>query len=376
MPRATRRISLGVLLLSLLSWPNAALRAENALMMPLAHRSLLLDIARVEERLVAVGDRGHVLVSDDPDDGWQQARVPTRQMLTAVHFHDAKRGWAVGHDGLILVTNDGGMDWSRQYDGLALQAGYNRGRLETLTERRIELERSLAEAEDPASRSDLLAMLEELLLDIEDAEYALEAPLQTPPLMDVWFRDALHGYAVGAFGTLLVTDDGGANWRHAGDNLDNPQQLHLYGLTGDDEGGVWIAGEGGLLFKTRDAGETWTLLPSPYQGTFFGISRAPDSGRLMAFGLRGNAFYSDDGGDSWQRSNTATDRSIAGGTWLNDRYVVLVGSVGTLLVSRDGGENFTERSLSNRLNLSAVALHTGRLVTVGQGGVHQPGTIE
>ena len=76
------------------------------------------------------------------------------------------------------------------------------------------------------------------------------------------------------------------------------------------------------------------------------------------------------------RSNTNTDRSIAGGRWLNDRYVVLVGNVGSLLVSRDGGENFTDRSLPSRLNLSAVATQRGRLFAVGQGGVYQAGPIE
>jgi photosystem II stability/assembly factor-like uncharacterized protein len=344
--------------------------------MPLAHRSLLLDIAAVGERLVAVGERGHILVSDAPESGWQQAQVPTRQMLTAVHFADARRGWAVGHDGLVLVTSNGGMDWSRQYDGLALQASYNRGKLQRLNDRRIALEKSLAAAENPGERAGIMSALEELELDIEDAEYAIEAPLQTPPLLDIWFRDALHGYAVGAFGTLLVTDDGGVTWLRAGERLDNPQKMHLNGVAGDEQGGVWIAAETGLLFRSRDGGETWVSLDSPYEGTFFGIARAPDSGRLIAYGLRGNAFYSDDGGDSWRRSSTETDRSIAGGSWLNDRFVVLVGNVGSLLVSRDGGQSFTDRSLPSRLNLSAVAAQHGRLFAVGQGGVYQAGTVK
>ena len=156
----------------------------------------------------------------------------------------------------------------------------------------------------------------------------------------------------------------------------NPQQLHLNGIVGDSEGSVWIAGESGLLFRSLDGGGSWTSLDSPYQGTFFGIARAPDSGRLIAYGLRGNAFYSDDAGDSWHRSNTGTDRSIAGGTWLNDRFLVLVGSVGSLRISRDGGQSFSDHSLENRLNLSAVAMQRGRLIAVGQGGIHQPGTIE
>jgi len=374
MPRAISRAGVRIVLLSLLSWSISATYAEDALLMPLADRSLLLDIVAVDDRLVAVGERGHILVSTDT--GWEQSRVPTRQMLTAVHFVDARRGWAVGHDGLILMTSNGGLEWSRQYDGLALQTAYNRSQLQSLNGRRKTLEQNVAGAESAEDRARLLTALEVLQLDIEDAEYALAEPPQTPPLLDVWFRDALCGYAVGAFGTLLITDDGGVSWIRAGDRLENDQQMHLNGVVGDGLGSVWIAAESGLLFRSQDGGVSWVMLDSPYQGTFFGIARAPESGRLIVYGLRGNAFYSDDSGDSWQRSNTPTDRSIAGGRWLNDRFVVLVGNVGSLLISRDGGVNFSDRSLPGRLNLSAVAMRRGHLIVVGQGGIYQPESIE
>ena len=88
-----------LLLLFLLYMP---VLADDALVMPLAPQSLLLDVQYNGGRLVAVGERGHILLSDDLVDHWRQARSPTRQMLTAVHFPGPQRGWAVGHDGLIL----------------------------------------------------------------------------------------------------------------------------------------------------------------------------------------------------------------------------------------------------------------------------------
>src|SRR5690606_23612359 len=70
---------------------------------PLAVTSLLLDVTHAGKRLVAVGDRGHILFSEDAGRNWVQARVPSRQLLTAVYFVDDKHGWAVGHDAQILA---------------------------------------------------------------------------------------------------------------------------------------------------------------------------------------------------------------------------------------------------------------------------------
>jgi len=76
--------------------------AERA---PLASRSLLLAIAPAGQRLVAVGERGHILLSDDQGQTWSQAEsVPTRSLLTGVCFGNDGQGVAVGHDEVILTT--------------------------------------------------------------------------------------------------------------------------------------------------------------------------------------------------------------------------------------------------------------------------------
>ena len=68
----------------------------------LAQRSPLLDLARAGSRLVAVGQRGHILYSDDEGGRWQQARVPVSSDLNAVTFPTPEQGWAVGGDGVVL----------------------------------------------------------------------------------------------------------------------------------------------------------------------------------------------------------------------------------------------------------------------------------
>ena len=83
---------------------------------PLAARSLLLGVANAGDKIVAVGDHGDVVVSRDHGVTWSQSITPTRAMLTAVCFPDALHGWAVGHDGVILATTDGGLTWRHQDD--------------------------------------------------------------------------------------------------------------------------------------------------------------------------------------------------------------------------------------------------------------------
>ena len=73
--------------------------ADYALQLPGAEHSMLLDIAAAGERLVAVGERGHILVSEERGESWRQVEVPTTAMLTRVFFFDETLGWAVGHDG-------------------------------------------------------------------------------------------------------------------------------------------------------------------------------------------------------------------------------------------------------------------------------------
>ncbi len=344
---------------------------DAAIPSPRASEALLLDIVRVGEKLVAVGDYGHILYSETVGQDWQQAEVPTRRMLTAVHFATPERGWAVGHDGLILGTVDGGRRWTILRNGLDDQAAINAGAVTAARSALADAQEALLQADSRASRQAIQASLEEYEYELEIALERVAEPVHAPPLFDVYFTDKLRGVAIGAFNTLLRTEDGGVTWTPLGNALDNPDEYHLNAITGDEAGNLWIAAEGGLLFRSRDGGGQWESLPSPYHGSWFGIVRAPDTGRLVVFGLRGHAYRSDDSGDSWQPINVPTDRTLAGGAFLNDRFLLLAGGVGTMLVSRDGAQTLTAVQSGTRLSLSAVATRDDEAFLVGQGGVHR-----
>src|SRR5688572_25730862 len=77
----------------------------------------LSAIARAGNRLVSVGVRGLIVMSDDEGKSWRQAASPVSSDLVAVRFVTPSRGWASGHDGVILSTEDGGNRWVKQLDG-------------------------------------------------------------------------------------------------------------------------------------------------------------------------------------------------------------------------------------------------------------------
>jgi photosystem II stability/assembly factor-like uncharacterized protein len=339
---------------------GAAPEPRAAQLMPRAAQSLLIDIARAGERLVAVGERGHVLYSDDSGQRWTQAPVPVSVMLTAVWFLDAQHGWAVGHDGMIIATDDGGASWRLQRDGLAEQQARDRAALE-------QARRDLAAREGSGADA---AALEEARVALEEAEDSASQPAYAPPLMDVWFADADNGIAVGAYGSYLRTSDGGRSWIQDEARIDNPDELHYYAIASGGVGRLLIVGESGSMFRSRDGGASWETLSHAYEGTLFGALAFTPGDVVCAFGLQGTVLVSPDFGDTWRRLDSPTESVLAGGTIAQGGEALIVGNVGTMLAARLATGELQDRSRATlRDNLAGVIqAPDGSLVVIGQGG--------
>ncbi len=281
----------------------------------LATTSPLFAITRAGARLVAVGQRGHVLLSDDDGASWRQAAVPVSVDLTAVHFADAKNGWAVGHDGVILHSGDGGARWSLQLDGRQAAQRIVDAYTPRAGSGNAELDAVLTEAKR------MLAQGPDL------------------PWLDVWFDDERNGFVVGAFNLVFATNDGGATWAPASDRVDNPKGYHLYALRGSSPGGgLYAVGELGLVLRLDRTSKRFVAVPTPYKGTFFGVLARGDL--ILAYGLRGNAWRSLDGGRTWQKTETDVDTGLTGGAVFDDGRILLVSQGGQLLLSRDNAGHF------------------------------------
>ena len=330
-----------------------------------AHQSLLLDVTDRGEALVSVGAYGHVIVSTDNGYTWTQGRVPVTTTLTSVDFADEQNGWAVGHDGVILNTKDGGASWMKQFDGFKANEAM-------LTSARTNLTNAEERSEDiQETGSDMeveqaMAALENAEFAFQDAEYDLETG-STKPFLDVYFWSSKEGIAVGAYGMAFQTIDGGNEWFEISSRLPNPNRLHLNTITRVGERSLTIVGEMGLMLRSDDLGDTWVGQSAPYDGSLFGLLDEGDT--QILFALRGHMYRSDDDGITWRALNTGSEQTLLGG-FSSDRGAMLVGnggSVVTLNAQLAGAESTT---IAGRKGAAAVIRsEAGHFVIAGDAGI-------
>lgn len=298
--------------------PAVPVKARPAEIVPLASRSLLLGLTNTGKHLIAVGDRGTIVASNDSVN-WAQVAVPVRATLTSVEFVDENNGWAVGHDAVILHSKDAGKTWA-----------------------------------------------------LQNFQPELEKPF-----FDVLFSDASNGMAIGAYGLFMVTSDGGASWSE----LDAPpireEELHLNAITRLKSGDYFVVGETGMLGVSVD-GKTWERLTAPYEGSLYGAIPRGDKGALI-YGLRGNVYTTDDvRSNQWTKVEMGTVASFFGATELPSGDVAMVGLAGEIAILSASGQVRNTKiqamaGVTGSGTLSAAIPWQNGVLAVGELGVSRVG---
>lgn len=276
-----------------------------ALMTDEARKSITIGLASAGPRLVGVGERGVILVSDDHGSSWRQVPSPVSITLTAVDFVNRKLGWAVGHAGVILHTKDGGETWVKQFDGVRAA--------EAIAERVSEATAGMSEDEARSLR--------------DYADYMVQDG-PDKPFLDVLFETEDSGVVIGAFGLAFRTRDGGETWEPWFERIDNPEMLHLYKLSTNGKG-LAIVGERGLFLTAKDFEGHFVSHITPYDGTFFTVAPA-SAGKWVLAGLRGNAFISSATGSNYEQLSLESQASLNGSLALADGTVFLVDQGGNV----------------------------------------------
>lgn len=297
--------------------------ADPASRPALAIRSLrqapIISSGHAGTRLVAVGERGLIIFSDDGGKRWKQAPSPVSVTLTAVKFVNELEGWITGHAGVVLHSADGGQTWMKQLDGVQALA----------------LLRDTAAAADGLSdSSDIEART------IRTRQFLADGA--DKPFLDLYFSDKAKGMVVGAYGIAFATEDGGRSWKPAMDRFANPKGLHLYSIAGY-QGRMYVAGEQGSFFRSSDNGAHFTRQETGYRGSFFTVSWLPNDTVLLA-GLRGNVFRSGDGGLNWKKVPINTASAIVGTIHTADERLLVADDAGHLFESGDNGQSFSARN--------------------------------
>ncbi len=275
---------------------------------------------------------------------WARQSSGSLAWLHAVFFLDERRGWAVGGNGVLIATEDGGVSWRA---------------------RPRPTEDTLHDVYFTDERNGWL-VCERSIYDLKELDDTRTYLLRTKDGGRSWDRvnvlgkqddDALlvralfthegRGWAFGEGGTLYTTRDGGATWER---QRVPTRHLLLGGLFLDGEQG-WLVGAGSTLLQTSDGGETWNI------GTLLGFvppaSAGPDARRVRftatsfvdrsrgwAVGAEGQVFATRNGGRTWtpQESNTTAD--LLDVKFLDGREGWASGAGGTLLHTVDGGSRW------------------------------------
>lgn len=278
---------------------------------PPAARGLLLDAALSGPDIVAVGERGAIVRSEDNGRTWEAIASPARATLTGVAFAAQaapRTGWAVGHDAAILGTTDGGKTWTKSFQGENLQDSF----------------------------------------------------------LDVIALDAQRALAVGAYGLFLATANAGKSWER---RKISEEDTHLNRISRGPGGTLYLAGERGTLLRSTDQGATWTRLAAPYEGSFYGVLPL-DRRALLAHGLRGRVFHSADDGQTWQAVASPAPGLLATAVRLRSGITIFGGQTRTLFFGR---EVTAPLAASPTPPATAIAelleLPDGNVLAVGEAGV-------
>lgn len=308
--------------------PLETTRTIPAYQSELSSKKLLTDIEKVGNKFFAVGERGHIIYSDNGEN-WQQANVPINVLLTGLKFVNALTGFAVGHDSTLLKTVDGGLNWT--------------------------------------------------IVNYQ--------PESDKPFLNI----AVNGsqvVAVGAYGLFWRSDDQGNSWDSSyqeallleddrlylqeikefePERYDSEKQFllpHFNSVT-LGENAWYLGGEGGFFAMSSDQGSSWERIETDYYGSYFAISEL-DPNHILLAGLRGNAFIMSLAGDDWHKLETEVPATI-NNILRHNEYTFLFANSGNLFIYHNDEVNV--KSFADGKAIMDGVLKQNKLVLATEAGI-------
>lgn len=235
----------------------------------------LYGIAQVgNDRLIAVGSHGKIWAGSGSADSWTRLPSPIKTTLQDIDSWDAQHAVAVGDQGEIIASQDGGKTWSV--------------------------------SSAPKSR------IANKLLRVRTAGEGV-------------------AWAVGEAGAVLRSGDHGNTWERAHEEED----LAWNGIAVRDRH-VWIVGEYGNVHSSTDGGATWTKRKAPVKGSLMAVTFKDDA-QGIAVGVNGMILSTSDGGANWVARSANTKEHLYDVIWDGERWAA-VGDKGVLVMSDAKGE--------------------------------------
>ncbi|HZP12636.1 MAG TPA: YCF48-related protein [Nevskiaceae bacterium] len=197
----------------------------------------------------------------------------------------------------------------------------------------------------------------------------------TERLMNVSLNSKGVAVAVGSFGTVIKSEDGGQTWAAippdwkpylTTDQVEQGIQPHMSAAHVGEDGVITIAGEFSLILRSSDGGKTWTAV-NKGEPTVFALDLRGD-GVGYAVGQDGLILRTADGGATWTKLAAASKANLLGVRSTGNTLVVT--AMHDMIASTDSGQSWRHVQTPDVLAAwySGVAVADGTLIAVGHTG--------
>lgn len=279
---------------------------------------------------------------------WYEQTTGTTDTIQDMHFVSDQLGWAVGNNGVLLHTSDGGLSWINQNT-----AGFTDDFQEVFFFN--------------SSRGAIIGEGGNVFVTLNGgAVWNAAGSTGIPFLESVYFVDLSTGWACGSDGTqglLYKTTNGGLVWFQV-TGIGTPGPLLKLEFVDTEEG--WVVGETGV-FHTTDA-TNWFPQSVPTSQVLNSISMVdPFKGWIV--GDDGTILNTTDGGNNWFFQSSFTTNNLLDVEFFDYNNGVTVGLNGTVLYTIDGGLNWSgSPGFLNTISFNTVEMVTPGTVLVGGSG--------
>jgi photosystem II stability/assembly factor-like uncharacterized protein len=302
---------------------------------------------RTVHRVIGGEFRTEIWVFADASTGlvWQLKPSSIINNLTGVFFSDVNTGTAVGYDGVILRTTDGGSSWAAQASGLTTP-------LNSVFCTNINTGWAVGAGGKILHTAN------------GGSTWGTQTSGVTNDLYAIFFTTSNIGWAVGQGGSILKTVNAGTTWTAQTSGTTN--FLNSMFFTNSSTG--WAVGDGGTILHTIDGGTTWAAQTSGVETSLFGVSFA-NSNTGWAVGDGGTILHTIDGGTTWAAQTSGVTEILNGVSFTDVNNGTAVGTNGTILKTVNGGTNWLLQESGTTYFLNSIFFSNSNIGwAVGDGG--------
>ncbi len=285
----------------------------------------------------AVGVNGIIRTTNNGGITWTAQTSGTNQTLNSVFFTSSTQGWAVGVNGIIRTTSNGGITWTAQASGTT----------QTLSSVYFT---SATQGWVVGDGDWMLGKFSAILTTINGgATWTAQTSGTTQNLSSVYFTSATQGWAVGQGGTILTTSNSGTTW--TAQTSGTYQELSSVYFNSATQG--WAVSLGNEILTTNNGGATWSVQTSAATLGLYSI-KFTSASQGWAVGGDGTILTTNNGGATWTSQTSGTKQILYSVYFTSPTQGWAVGDGGITLTTSNAGATWTAQLFGSSQFLLSV----------------------